>query len=54
MQVVAVNDGEVVLDGNHPLAGRTLRFHVHVMEVRPATDEEMNHGHAHVNGQCQA
>jgi FKBP-type peptidyl-prolyl cis-trans isomerase SlyD len=38
---------EVVLDGNHPLADQTLHFDVEVVEVREATGEEIEHGHAH-------
>jgi FKBP-type peptidyl-prolyl cis-trans isomerase SlyD len=37
----------VVIDLNHPLAGRTLHFDVTVREVRVATAEELEHGHAH-------
>jgi FKBP-type peptidyl-prolyl cis-trans isomerase SlyD len=37
----------VLIDLNHPLAGRTLHFDVTVREVREATDEERAHGHAH-------
>jgi FKBP-type peptidyl-prolyl cis-trans isomerase SlyD len=45
LQVVEVTDEQVVLDGNHPLAGMTLHFEVEVTEVRPATAEELEHGH---------
>lgn len=38
---------EVVLDGNQPLAGKALHFQGEVIEVREATAEEMEHGHAH-------
>lgn len=40
----------VILDGNHALAGKTLNFDVEVMEIRNATDEELEHGHAHGPG----
>lgn len=39
--VTDVAEGMAVLDGNHPLAGRTLRFDVEVVDVRPATAEEI-------------
>ncbi len=45
--VIDVKDGQVHLDGNHPLAGQTLHFDVEVVEVRDATKEELEHGHAH-------
>lgn len=37
----------IVIDLNHPLAGKTLHFEVTVREVRAATAEEVAHGHAH-------
>lgn len=45
-----VGEAEVTLDGNHPLAGRTLHFEVEVTEVRAATEEELTHGHVHGPG----
>ncbi len=45
--VTGVTDDEVVVDGNHPLAGQNLRFACTVTDVRPATPEELQHGHAH-------
>ncbi len=45
--VVKIKGAEVHLDGNHPLAGRALRFDCKVAEVRPATAEEIAHRHVH-------
>lgn len=42
-----VEGDQVHIDGNHPMAGVTLHFDVEVLEVREATEEEMDHGHAH-------
>jgi len=48
--VISIGDENVTLDGNHPLAGETLNFEVTVREVRDATAEELEHGHAHGPG----
>jgi FKBP-type peptidyl-prolyl cis-trans isomerase SlyD len=40
----------VTLDGNHPLADKTLHFDVQVVGVREATSEELEHGHVHGAG----
>ena len=45
--VKEVNDDNVVVDANHPLAGMRLRFKATVTDIRPATHEEIEHGHAH-------
>jgi FKBP-type peptidyl-prolyl cis-trans isomerase SlyD len=45
--VVDVTDDEVTVDGNHPLAGKALTFNCTVTGVRPATAEELEHGHVH-------
>ena len=38
------------IDTNHPLAGKTVTFEVEVVDVRDATAEEIQHGHAHGKG----
>ena len=48
--VVDVTDKEVTVDGNHPLAGKALNFACTVTGVRPATEEELSHGHVHGDG----
>ncbi|MGB1797646.1 MAG: FKBP-type peptidyl-prolyl cis-trans isomerase [Candidatus Poseidoniaceae archaeon] len=48
--VVSVDGDTVTVDFNHKLAGETLQFSVEVVDVRPATEEEIAHGHAHGPG----
>ena len=43
--VTDVADNQVVLDGNHPLAGMALRFWVQVEDIREATRNEIENGH---------
>jgi len=50
VQVTAVSDKSVTLDGNHPLAGVDLVFDVEIVGIRAATKEELEHGHAHGAG----
>lgn len=45
--VVKVGRFMVTVDTNHPLAGRTLTFNIKVESIRAATEEEIEHGHAH-------
>lgn len=47
VEITEVNDESVTVDGNHPLAGQDLTFDIEVMAVRNATEEELEHGHAH-------
>lgn len=47
VKITAVADDVVTVDGNHELAGETLHFKVSIEEVREATQEEMEHNHAH-------
>jgi FKBP-type peptidyl-prolyl cis-trans isomerase SlyD len=46
-RVTGIAEGKAVLDGNHELAGQRLRFDCTVLDVRPATEEELAHGHVH-------
>ena len=45
--VIGIDEDEVIVDGNHPLAGLTLHFDVDILSVREATPDELEHGHAH-------
>ena len=45
--VTDIADDKVVVDANHPLAGKTLHFACTVAAVRAATSEELSHGHVH-------
>ncbi|MFA5983273.1 MAG: peptidylprolyl isomerase [Methylococcaceae bacterium] len=48
--VINVNGDDVTIDGNHPLAGEALTFDVEVIAIRPASEEEISHGHIHGDG----
>ena len=52
VRVVRVEEDDITVDGNHPLAGKHLNFNVTVQEVRVATEEELAHGHVHQGGGC--
>ena len=45
--VCGIEGDEVIVTPDHPLAGVTLHFSVEIMDVRPATAEEIEHGHPH-------
>ena len=45
--MVKIKGPQVILDGNHPHAGKTLRFSLKVVDVQAASAEEIAHGHAH-------
>lgn len=50
VQLITVQDvaeDEIIVNANHPLAGQVLHFDVTIEAVRAATDEEVEHGHAH-------
>ena len=47
VEVTEVEEEVVVVDGNHPLAGKSLDFSGKVETVRDASAEELEHGHVH-------
>lgn len=47
VEITGIEGDEVIVDGNHMLAGQNLKFHVEVIGVREATAEELEHGHVH-------
>jgi FKBP-type peptidyl-prolyl cis-trans isomerase SlyD len=46
-QVVSIGEDAVIVDLNHPMAGQELHFKGNILNVRPANEEELSHGHAH-------
>ncbi len=44
-----VDDANIRLNMNHPLAGKELHFEVKIADIRQATDEEISHGHVHTS-----
>ncbi len=48
--ITEVGAEEATADFNHALAGKSLTFNVEVIEVRPANESEILHGHAHGPG----
>lgn len=50
LRVKEIREDEVLMDGNHPLAGETLYFSVVIQSIRSATAEEIDHGHVHSKG----
>lgn len=49
-QIIDKDEETVTLDFNHPLAGKDLVFEITIADLRPATEEELEHGHVHDNG----
>lgn len=47
LTISKIEDDEITLDENHPLAGKTISFDITVTDVRPATDEELGHTEHH-------
>jgi FKBP-type peptidyl-prolyl cis-trans isomerase SlyD len=49
-QVVEIKEDIVVMNFNHPLAGKEMHFAGQIVAIRPATAEEISHGHVHGEG----
>lgn len=45
--ITAIEGDDITIDGNHPLAGLNLNFEIKIVDVRDATEEELEHGHVH-------
>jgi len=52
VEVIAVEDGSVTIDGNHPMAGQTLHFEIEIVGIREASEVELEHGHVHNGESC--
>jgi len=52
-QVMEINDENVKMDFNHPMAGNNLYFTGKVSDVREANEDELKHGHVHSSGSCE-
>jgi FKBP-type peptidyl-prolyl cis-trans isomerase SlyD len=46
-RVLTIDENEIQMDFNHPLAGSNLTFDVTILNVREATQDEISHGHTH-------
>lgn len=46
-KVIGITGDKVKMDFNHPLAGHDLHFSGEVIDIRDASTEEIQHGHAH-------
>ncbi len=47
--IKSIEDDQVLIDANHPYAGKTLNFKFRVLSIRDATEEELEHGHVHMD-----
>lgn len=52
VEVKNVEEKNITVDGNHPMAGVRLNFDVTVLGIRDANPEELAHGHPHMEGGC--
>ncbi len=52
VRVVKIDNDDVTIDGNHPLAGKYLNFSIIVRSIRKASEEEIAQGYIHPSGGC--
>lgn len=50
LTVTQVQEDDITVDPNHPLAGKVLHFTGSIVDVRDASQEELDHGHVHIPG----
>ncbi len=48
--IMKIENEDITVNFNHPLAGKDLEFDVELLDVRDATAEEISHGHVHGPG----
>jgi FKBP-type peptidyl-prolyl cis-trans isomerase SlyD len=46
-RIEKINGNQIKINANHPLSGKDIRFEAEILEIRDATDEEIEHGHVH-------
>ena len=49
-KILEVTSDMIKMDFNHPLAGMDLQFEGNILNVREATQDELDHGHVHGEG----
>lgn len=49
-RILEIKEDVIIVDANHPLAGEDLYFDIELTDVRVATQQELDHGHAHDGG----
>ena len=52
-RVLKFDEELVTMDFNHPLAGNDLHFNGTIVDIREATQDEIEHGHVHSADSCE-
>ena len=42
--VTSIDNGKLTVDGNHPMAGKSITFHIKIIDIRTATPDEIVNG----------